>query len=145
MFWRKKEKPKRSQLKHIPLPILIRQAIYDSMLEPAEAIAEAMGLPPISEEVSEMEERASQERLESFASLLPFIDSHSDIAARIAASAYVLEDDDEDDLTSFNISPSDVDKLTGLFKLVALSSSLSCISTLFSLGLIDSRAVNSNE
>ena len=142
MFWRKKEKPKRSQLKHIPLPILIRQAIYDSMLEPAEAIAEAMGLPPISEEVSEMEERASQERLESFASLLPFIDSHSDIAARIAASAYVLVDDDEDDLTAFNISPSDVDKLTGLFKLVALSSSLSCISTLFSLGLIDSRAVH---
>jgi hypothetical protein len=143
MFWRKKEKPKRSQLKHIPLPILIRQAIYDSMLEPAEAIADAMGLPPISDEVSEMEERASQERLESFASLLPFIDSHSDIAARIAASAYVLEDDeDEDELNAFNISPSDVDKLTSLFKLVALSSSLSCISTLFSLGLIDSRAVN---
>ena len=141
MFWRKKEKPKRSQLKHIPLPILIRQAIYDSMLEPAEAIAEAMGLPPISEEVSEMEERASQERLESFASLLPFIDSHSDIAARIAAAAYVFEDD-EDDLTAFNINPSDVDKLTGLFKLVALSSSLSCISTLFSLGLIDSGAVH---
>jgi len=143
MFWNKKEKPKRSQLKHIPLPILIRQAIYDSMLEPAEAIADAMGLPPISEEVSEMEERASQKRLESFASLLPFIDSHSDIAARIAASAYVLEDgDDDDELTAFNISPSDVDKLTSLFKLVALSSSLSCISTLFSLGLIDSRAVN---
>ena len=114
------------------------------MLEPAEGIADAMGLPPISDEVSEMEERASQERLEKFSMLLPFIDSHSDIAARIATSAYVL-DDDYGDIESLNISVDDVDRLTSLFKLVALSSSLSCISTLFSLGLIESKVVSSDE
>lgn len=137
-LWRKKKKQVR--LKHIPLPILIRQAIYDTMLEPAEGIAEAMGLPPISSEVSEMEERASQERLERFAALLPFIDSHSDIAARIATSAYVLDDSGDKEIPM--VSEQDIDSMTKLFKLVALSSSLSCISSLFSLGFIESKAVS---
>ena len=138
-FWKRKKKHG-VEVKHIPLPILIRQVIYDSMLEPAEGIAEAMGLPPISEEVSEMEARASQERLERFSSLLPFIDSHSDMAARITAAAYII-DADEDAIIDIN-NDEDVDAITSLFKLVALSANLSCISTLFNLGLLESKAVN---
>lgn len=138
-LWRKKkEASKKVQIKHIPLPILIRQAIYDSMLEPAEGIADALGLPPISDEVSEMEERASQERLESFSSLIPFIDSHSDIASRIAMASYVLDDEGN----KSEVSDDEVERLSGLFKLVALSSSMSCVSTLFSLGLIESKVVS---
>jgi len=138
-FWKKKkEVVKKVQIKHIPLPILIRQAIYDSMLEPAEGIADALGLPPISDEVSEMEERASQERLESFSSLIPFIDSHSDIASRIAMASYVLDDEGN----KAEVSEDEVERLSGLFKLVALSSSMSCVSTLFSLGLIESKVVS---
>ena len=141
IFKRRKKKSVKVEIKHIPLPILIRQAIYDTMLEPAEGIADAMGLPPISDEVADMEADASQERLERFANLIPFIDSHSDIASRIAAAAYAL-DDDNDDTNVFNLSEDDYEKIYSLFKIVALSSSISCVSTLFNLNLIESKVDN---
>lgn len=143
MFWKKK-KPvkKRRQVTQLPLPVLIRQVIYDTMLMPAEDIAAAMGLPPISDDVAEMEERESQKRLEKFAMLIPFIDSHADIAAKIAASAYMIEDEEEEYGELDKLGIEDVEQLTRLFRLVALSSSISCVSTLFSLGLIKSMAVD---
>ena len=131
-----KRKKKRITVEQVSLPVLIRQVIYDSMLMPAEEIAFKMGLPPISDEVSEMEERDSQARLSRMSALLPLIDAHADIAARIASAAYMIDDEDMDDL------PEDsVEKLTELFRLVSLASSVSCVSTLFSLGLIDSKVV----
>jgi hypothetical protein len=142
MFWKKKSKAKRVQIKQLPLPVLIRQVIYDTMLMPAEEIAYAMGLPPISDDVAEMEERESQKRLERFSTLIPFIDSHADIAAKIAASAYMIEDEEEDYNELGKLGIEDVEQLTKLFRLVALSSSVSCVSTLFNLGLIRSLAVD---
>ena len=142
MFWKKKSQAKRIEIKHLPLPVLIRQVIYDTMLMPAEEIANIMGLPPISDDVAEMEERESQKRLERFAKLIPFIDSHADIAARIAASAYMIEDDEEDYGELEKLGIEDLEQLTRLFRLVALSSSISCVSTLFNLGLIKSVAVD---
>jgi len=138
MIFRRKKKRTSVEVKHIPLPILIRQTIYDTMLEPAEGIAEAMGLPPISDEVADMEADASQERLERIATLLPFIDSHSDMASRIAAAAYAL-DDDVDVENVLNLTEEDYEKIYSLFKIVAMSSSISCISTLVNLGLIESK------
>lgn len=129
--WNRKRKLK--YVTQVSLPVLIRQVIYDSMLTPPEGIAMAMGLPPISDEVSEMEERASEDRLSKFSALIPFIDSHADLAARIAASAYVLEDADED------IEQEELDSMTRLFRLVSLASSVSCVSTLISLGLVESK------
>lgn len=142
MFRKKKHKAKRLEIKHLPLPVLIRQVIYDTMLMPAEEIANIMGLPPISDDVAEMEERESQKRLEKFATLIPFIDSHADITAKIAASAYMIEDDEEDYGELEKLGIEDIEQLTRLFRLVALSSSVSCVSTLFSLGLIRSLAVD---
>jgi hypothetical protein len=134
MFGRKKKQSEQlSRLLSVPLPVLIRQVIYDSMLEPAEDIAEALGLPPISDEVSEMEERASQDRLQFFSQLLPFIDSHADIAAKIASAAYVFSDEID---TEEKVESIDLEEMTKLFRLVSLSASVSCISTLFSLDLI---------
>lgn len=141
MFKRKK-KDKKVEVKHIPLPILIRQVIYDSMLEPSEGIAEIMGLPPISDEVAEMEVEDSQKRLERFSKLLPFIDSHSDMTSRICAAAYAIEDE-EDSLSS--LGDVDIDNVTSLFKVVAISSTISCISTLFNLGLIESKVESNDE
>jgi len=139
MFKRKKKpNTKLRQAANLPLPVLIRQVIYDSMLEPAELIAETLGLPPISDEVSEMEERASQDRLERFANLLPFIDSHSEIAAKISAAAYALSDEID---TEDRLSEVDIEDLTRLFRIVALSASVSCLSTLFNLGLLEMEEV----
>jgi len=141
MFRRKKKVVReRTAIKHIPLPVLIRQVIYDSMLMPAEEIAVAMGLPPISDEVAEMEEAASEERLEKFSFLIPFIDSHADIASKIATSAYMIEEDDMEGVEKYGIE--DLENLGKMFRLVALSSSISCISTLFNMGLIESRMSN---
>jgi hypothetical protein len=105
------------------------------MLTPPEGIAIAMGLPPISYELSDMDERASEERLSKFSALIPFIDSHADIAARIATSAYVLEDSEEE------IDQEELDSMTRLFRLVSLASSVSCVSTLINLGLVESKVV----
>ena len=142
MIFRRKKKLRIEdvEVQQIPLPVLIRQVIYDSMLMPAEEIAYAMGLPPISDDVAEMEERASQERLERFSTLIPFIDSHADIAAKIAAAAYKIEDEEFDGEDKFEVG--DIENLTKLFRLVALSSTLSCVSTLINLGLIESMAVS---
>ena len=142
MFWNKKRTVKRIELIDVPLPVLIRQVIYDTMLMPAEDIANSMGLPPISDDVAEMEERESQKRLEKFSTLIPFIDSHADIAAKIAASAYMIEDEEEGYGELEKLGIEDIAQLTKLFRLVALSSSISCVSTLFNLGLIKSLAVD---
>lgn len=138
MFGRKKKNKVRvsigdsDKVLSISLPVLIRQVIYDTMLMPTEDIAKAMGLPPISDEVADMEEQASEERLQRFSKLLPFIDSHADIASKIAVAAYMLEDDEgEEKLVE------DAETLQRLFRLVSLSSTLSCVSTLFNLELIE--------
>lgn len=136
-FIKKKRKKNKEPIVQVPLPVLIRQVIYDTMLMPSEGIAEAMGLPPISDEVSEMEERASQNRLSRLSSLLPFIDSHAELCAKISTAAYLLEDDELE--SSDVLTEKNTQQLHNMFQLVSLSSALSCVSTLFSLGLIESK------
>lgn len=128
-FKRKKHK---FPIHSISIPSLIRQTIYDTMLMPPEKIAVSLGLPPISEEVSEMEERASDERISKISPLLSFIDSHSEIAAKITTSAYMLEGENMDE-----VSVSEMEQMTSLFKLVAISATISCVSTLVDLGLVE--------
>jgi len=136
-FTKKKRKKNQEPLVQVPLPVLIRQVIYDTMLMPSEGIAEAMGLPPISDEVSEMEERASQNRLSRMSSLLPFIDSHAELCAKISTAAYMLEDDHLE--SSDVLTEKNTQQLHNMFQLVSLAAALSCVSTLFSLGLIESK------
>lgn len=141
MFWSKKKRRVRrvDVLKQVSLPVLIRQIIYDSMLTPPEGIANMMELPPISPEVSEMEHQASEDRIGNISALLPFIDAHADIAARISGAAYRLEGDDTE------ISDEELDQMLGLFRIVSLASAVSCVSTLVSLGLIESKVVSADE
>ena len=110
LFRRKK---KRLSITQVPLTVLMREIIYDAMLTPTEGIAELMGLPPISSEVADMEEQASQDRLSNISGLIPFIDAHADIAAKIATSAYMLDEDNNEDMT-----PEQVDQLNHLFRMV---------------------------
>jgi hypothetical protein len=135
MFRRRRKKV---SVHAVPMPVLIRQAIYDSIFEEhAEEIADMLGLSPVSKDVSEMEAIASSNRISSFASLIPIIDAHSDIAARIAASAYIIQAKEEgkDDF----ITGDNVEDLSGLFKLVSMSAAVSCISTLLHLDLIETK------
>jgi hypothetical protein len=54
----------------------------------------------------------------------------------------MIEDEDEDYGELEKLGIEDLEQLTKLFRLVALSSSISCVSTLFNLGLIKSLAVD---
>lgn len=135
-FFRRKKKITVTQ---VPLTVLMREIIYDAMLTPVEGIAESMGLPPISDDVAEMEAQASEDRLYNIAALIPFIDAHADIAAKIATAAYLLDEDNSEE-----VSDEQLDQLTHLFRMVALSSAVSCVSTLNNIGLIESR-VQSHE
>jgi hypothetical protein len=134
-FLRRKKK-KEEPVVQVPLTVLMREIIYDSMMTPTEGIATLMGLPPISPEVADMEEQASEVRLSDISELIPFIDAHSDIAAKIATSAYMLDEENKEDLSEDNL-----EQLTALFRMVSLAASLSCVSTLSNIGLIESKAV----
>lgn len=141
MSWfNKNKKKKRAVLHSFSVPALIRQSIYDTMLSPPEAIAKAMGLPPVSDEVSEMEERASDERISRVAVLLPFIDSHSDITSHIISSAYFLESED-----SGEIELEELQEMTKLFKLVSRSATVAALSTLVDLNLIEIKVTDDDE
>lgn len=131
-FWRRKHKIEVTQ---VPLSVLMRQIVYDSMLTPTESIAEMIGLPPVSEDVADMEQEAHEDRLGNIAALIPFIDAHADILAKIATAAYTLEGLSEGDMIPEEALP----QVTELFRMVALASSVSCVSTLKEIGLIDSK------
>lgn len=141
MNWFRRRKHKNIFLHSFSVPGLIRQSIYDTMLTPPEDIAVAMGLPPISDEVSEMEERASDERISRLSALLPFIDSHSDITSHIITSAYFLGSEEYGD----DIKLEELEEMGKLFKLVSRSSTIAALSTLVDLGLVELRVSNDDE
>lgn len=141
-FKRKKKEPTFDVI-NIPLPILIRQVVYDSAFDATEEIANLMGLPPVSSEVHEMEERASENRIGRFAALLPIIDTHADISAQIASSAYIIESMREDG--SFSIDDEAFEELRKLFKIISLSSSVSCISSLMDLRLLHTEVISDEQ
>jgi hypothetical protein len=140
MKFLRRKKPKEVRVSQVPLSVLMREIVYDSMLTPTEGIANIMGLPSISEEVALMEEQASQDRLSNIAALLPFIDAHADIAAKIATSAYLLDDDTDEEVSQENL-----EQLTILFRMVSLASAVSCVSTLVNIGLVESKVENYGE
>jgi len=132
----KRKKPRKMNIVNVSLPVLMRQAIYDSVFDDqAEEIAEMMGLSPISKEVSEMEERDSSERIRKFSALIPLINSHADMSARISASAYIIQAKEEG-MNSL-IDADNFEDLAELFKTISLSASVSCIATLINLDLLD--------
>lgn len=136
----RRSKKKAVTVTQVPLSVLMRQIVYDAMLTPTEDIAEMMGLPAISDEVADMEQEAHETRLSSIAGLLPFIDAHADILAKIALSAYTLDNEIPEEIPVDGLSV-----LEDLFRMVALASSVSCVSTLKNIGLIESRVGMDNE
>lgn len=140
-FKRRKRYSIVNQVINVPMPILIRQVVYDSAFDFPDEIANKMGLPPVSEEVDDMERKASAERIAKFSALLPFIDAQSDIAAQVAATAYLIESDAPTELEE----PDNLAELSKLFKLISVSSSVSCISTLMNLGLLETKVVSNND
>lgn len=115
----------------VPIPTLLRNILYDSLIKDPEVLASKLGLPSISEEVAEMEEEASQDRLEKIEVLLPMIETHAKLAAKVVFAGYS---------TSLPIQVPDEEMeeaILAFFELVAFASSLSCLSTLVDLDLLE--------
>lgn len=130
-FKKKKEAEGKVEYLALPLHTLFRNILYDSMLDNPEKLANKLGLPSISEEVSEMEAEASEKRLEKISVLYPIIEAHAEIASEISFAGYSksseLDLEEEDS----------AENLRMFFKILAFSSAISCLSTLVDLGLID--------
>lgn len=142
MSWfSKRKKSKKVVWNTFSGPALIRKSIYDTMLTPPEGIAIAMGLPPISEEVSEMEERASDERISRLSALLPFVNSHSELTAHIMTSAYFLGGESLDE----EVNLEELQEMTKLFVLVSRSATVSALSALVDLKLIELKVTDDDE
>jgi len=142
-WFRRKKRRIETRIIDIPLPILTRQNVYDSIFDDVEKIANKMGLPPISQDVSDMEKEASYKRIARFAPLLPFIDAQADISARVSATAYLITiAGDEEDR---QLLERELEEVISLFKLVSVSAAVSCISTLINLDLLSTDVVPKDE
>jgi hypothetical protein len=137
MKWFKKKHPEKhskevkTEILTLQVSTLIRNLLYDSLLENPESISHRLGLPPISEEVSEMEQEASTARIKRIEVLLPFITAHADMYSEISFAKYcsVMSLDD--------MSESAQETVSSLFKLISFASATSCLSTLVDLGLVE--------
>jgi hypothetical protein len=130
---KKKDKEPEEVVEYMSLPVstLLRNIIYDSMLMEPESIANRLGLSPVSEDVSEMEEDASQERLEKIAPLIPLIEAHSMLSSEISLAGYssIANIDEMDDDTK--------ELYKKFFATISFTAAVSCVSTLVDLGLLE--------
>lgn len=131
-FFRRRKKHSVS-VTHISPQVLIRKIIYDSGCPNPEEVAQVLGLTPISDEVADMEEQASADRLSKIEILMPIIRAHADISAQVAAVSYASE------LDSSEISDDMKHALVILFKFVAFSSAMTCLASLVDLDILTER------
>lgn len=134
----KKDKDKdKDKVEYLALPLstLLRNIIYDSMLNDPELIAKKLGLPPVSEDVSEMEHEASTTRLEKISVLLPLVEAHAELSAQISFAGYSRVADME------SLDSDTNETFLEFFKIISLASSISCLSMLADLNLIETSVV----
>lgn len=112
---------------------LIRNIIYDGMVKEPELVAQMLGLSPLSTEVSEMEDRASEQRLMKLSALLPIIDNHAEIAGKVSAASYAISSESDEDPIPEEV----LIAMATMFKYVAFTSAVSCVSALIDLSLIE--------
>lgn len=131
-IFRKKSKENFIKVHAISPGALTRKVIYDSGCKYPEDVAELMGLSRVSEDVAEMEEYASEARVDRLSPIFSIIESHCSIVAQVNAFAYLrsthLEDDEMPDEEV-------VFALIQMFKTVSYSATVSCLASLLDLNL----------
>lgn len=126
-----KRNKKQSRIIEIPRGSITRKIIYDSGCEDPEGVAELMGLTRISEEVAEREIEDSDDRVDRILLILPIIQMHSEISAKVSFAAYINAIPDTKDVDSETF-----EALSELFSAVALASSVSCLTSMLDLEII---------
>jgi hypothetical protein len=119
----------------VPLGTLARQAVFDTRISDPQTLSNLLGMPPMSEDVAEMEDDASLDRVESLSALYPLISLHSDVMAD-AMSKYLARSDSEILANNPDIIDDYETFLKGLCAAVTTTSCVSLLSVLNEHGLI---------
>jgi hypothetical protein len=133
-FWKKK---KSSELVTAALPIstLFHWYCYDLEIENPNALAEILGLSPMSTDVAEMELKASEQRLSNVAYILPFLKVMSDLNGLIASKQQLEVFKETLDLPEDKESTVE-QGLAMTFSLLSLTTLISAFSAALELGLV---------
>ncbi len=112
----------------VPMSHILRSVVYDAGFSDPEKVIDTMGLQRVSDEVAEMEQSASERRLDAIEPLGPFLAVTSMFLAK-ATVAYSTNDMEE--------MPDEVkDALNEQFQRLALGASVVAVASLLDLGLI---------
>jgi hypothetical protein len=107
---------------------LARNTVYDSMIGNPSEIAVLVGLSPLSDDVDEMERKASAERLIRLSGLTPVLAFQASLIAQAAVKfqARATEQDDDEAL----------DLIEQAYSAVAFSAAVATLSNLLDLDII---------
>lgn len=140
-FRRKREPEYNVYTNDVPVTTMVRWFIHDIGYG-EDGIDDLIGLAPVSEEGLTKEIQDSDERLDALDPLVPYIDSMSDIAAKVLSTIAVLSADEDDHPIDEDLE--EVAEILGqLYKSVALSSIIGAFSVAEALGLITINALTS--
>lgn len=113
----------------IPVSQLLRSVVYDAGFANPEDVIVGLGMQRISPDVAEMEQDASDARIDAVEPLAPFLQLAAALLAKatVAYSTSTLDEELTDEMVA---------SLADQFQRIALGSSVSAIASLLDSGLI---------
>jgi hypothetical protein len=141
--------PKKESSTHenaVPLSTVLRWYLYDTALVELEEVndmAEALGLSRISSEGEDMELAESYLRVSEIEPLLPFLESMADMSAQLLTAVHIKEALEQGTADDTDLAAS-AEKLTVVYKAIALSTLVGTMSSAVYLGLVNHNTVKTN-
>lgn len=134
-FKRSRKGSRDPQIIMVPLGALAREAVFDTRIADPQTLTALLGMPPMSDDVAEMEDEASRIRVNDLQALYPVISLHADVMADTISKYLAKMDNDAvkdhpaliEDYENF---------LHGICRPVTVTSCLSLLSVLNAYGLI---------
>ena len=140
MIWRRKRRKKETYITEVPMSTLARWYFSDAGLDDPKKMAALVGMMPDSVEGSEMEEEASDQRMERIVPLIPFLETISEINAR---SITTLQFDHF--MQQNDVDPEQIEHEKGhiedMYRQVGYSALLAAFSGALELGIIDTDTI----
>lgn len=143
MSWFKRKKDEYEIVtSQIPMTTVYRWYIYDTVPDAnANEIAVSLGLNPISPEGEAKEREDSEERLLQVQELFPFVETISELSAKVMTSMHLKELDGIDSEDK-DIILQNVDSMASVYKAIAFSTLIGAFSIGINLGMIEQNAFN---
>ena len=119
-------------LLEIPIGAFARMSAFDASISDPQTITEILGLPQMSDDVAEMEEEASLNRLSVLTPISHLLLLHASVLSETMAmyqSKHSPNGEEMDD--------DEVERMKKLYQAVSLTSTLSALSVLSEYGLIE--------